>query len=292
MIRQSHSILKLSGVSDTDLKSEGKPGNTVKKNILFEDQHIIVVYKPAGIATQTARVGQQDMVSELKNYLADNSSFKVQKEPYLGIIHRLDQPVSGLLVFGKTKAAASELSRQITLGQMQKYYHAVILGIPANDQGRLEDYLYKDSKANQSLIVKEGFPGAQKAILEYRLIQTLVVLEDDNGFRKYRDYARRLSENRPAALPPNSEISLIEILLLTGRHHQIRTQMAHADMPLMGDSKYGTPASKSLSQKTGCRSVALCASRLVFHHPVTHEELSFEKEPEEGIFLPFFTRGI
>jgi len=267
----------------------------VQKNILFEDQHIIVVYKPAGIATQTARVGQQDMVSELKNYLAGIPYVKAKGkpgEPYLGIVHRLDQPVSGLLVFGKTKAAAAELSRQITHGQMQKFYYAVILGSPSKAQGRLEDYLYKDSRTNQSLIVGEGFPGAQKAILDYRLVQTLMVLEDDNSFREYRDYARRLSQKRPADFPKNREISLMEILLVTGRHHQIRAQMAHADMPLMGDCKYGTPSSKTLSQKTGCRNVALCASRLVFHHPATQEEISFEREPGEGIFLPFFTKGI
>lgn len=277
----------------------------MQKNILFEDQHIIVVYKPAGIATQTARVSQQDMVSELKNYLAGKAGHRQQmapssgspdrkanREPYLGIVHRLDQPVSGLLVFGKTKAAAAELSRQITGGEMQKYYYAVVLGSPSNARGRLEDYLYRDSRANQSLIVREGFPGAQKAILDYRLVKTLMVLEDEAGFREYRDYARRLPESRPADFPQNREISLVEILLVTGRHHQIRAQMAHAGMPLMGDSKYGTPASKALSQAAGCRNIALCASRLVFSHPVTHEEVSFERKPEEGIFLPFFTRGI
>ena len=119
-----------------------------------------------------------------------------------------------------------------------------------------------------------------------------MVLEDDNGYEKYRNYARSLSEKRPSAFPQNREISLINILLITGRHHQIRAQMAHAGMPLMGDGKYGTPASKDLSQKTGCRNVALCASKLIFRHPVTHEELSFERKPEEGIFLPFFTSGI
>lgn len=264
----------------------------MQKNILFEDGHIIVVFKPAGIATQTARISQQDMVSELKNYLAGKPEYNSKKEPYLGIVHRLDQPVSGLLVFGKTKAAAAELSRQITCGQMQKYYYAVILGSPSSSQGQLENYLYKDGKTNQSLIVKEGFPGAQKAILNYRLIRTLMVLEEEDGYREYRDYARHLAAKHPASFPKNRQISLMEILLITGRHHQIRAQMAHADMPLMGDGKYGTPASKSLSRKIGCRNVALCASRLTFHHPVTHEETAFERKPEEGIFLPFFTSGI
>ncbi len=273
----------------------------MQKNILFEDQHIIVVYKPAGIATQTARLSQQDMVSELKNYLSGKTPHRehtahpagrIKETPYLGIVHRLDQPVSGLLVFGKTKAASAGLSRQITQGEMQKYYYAVILGCPSNTQCRLTDHLYKDPRTNQSLIVKEDFPGAQKAVLDYRLLQTLIVLEDENGYKEYQNYARRISGKCPADFPADHEISLVEISLITGRHHQIRAQMAHADMPLMGDNKYGTPASKALSQKTGCRNVALCASRLVFRHPVTREELSFERKPEDGLFLPFFTKGI
>lgn len=264
----------------------------MQKNILFEDQHIIVVYKPAGIATQTARVSQQDMVSELKNYLAEKPGCKTKGEPYLGIVHRLDQPVCGLLVFGKTKAAAAELSRQITNGRMQKYYYAVILGSPSQTQGRLEDFLYKDARTNQSLVVNEGFPGSQRALLDYRFVKTLMVLEEEGGYREYRDYVRHLAGKQPAAFPKDRQISLMEVLLITGRHHQIRAQMAHADMPLMGDSKYGSPASKALSQKAGLRNVALCASKLTFSHPSTQETVSFERKPQEGIFLPFFSNGI
>lgn len=153
------------------------------KNIVFEDEHILVIHKPAGIATQTAKTGQQDMVSELKNYLVKKPEYKGKGEPYLGVVHRLDQPVSGLLVFAKTKQAAAELSRQITTGQMQKYYYAVVYGVPSLPHGRLTDYLYKDPKTNQSFIVKEGFPDAKKAELDYKLIKTLMVL-DENTDRK------------------------------------------------------------------------------------------------------------
>lgn len=250
------------------------------KNIIFEDEHILVVFKPAGIATQTARIGQQDMVSELKNYLAKKPEYKGKGEPYLGIVHRLDQPVSGILVFAKTKQAAAELSGQITSGQMQKHYYAIIYGIPTAEQGRLEDYLYKDPKTNQSLIVKEDFPDAKKAVLDFKLIKTLMVL-DENA--KYKDYKASASSRK---------ISLVEIKLITGRHHQIRAQMSHADMPLLGDNKYGNQKSKDLSQEAGCRSVALCAYKLEFHHPVSKKKITFEKQPEGEIFLPFFTRGI
>ena len=119
-----------------------------------------------------------------------------------------------------------------------------------------------------------------------------MVLEEERGYRQYRDYARHITAGQPASFPQKQLISLLEILLITGRHHQIRAQMAHADMPLIGDSKYGTSFSKTLSQKTGCRNVALCADKLIFYHPVTHEEISFEKKPETEIFLPFFTSGI
>ena len=137
----------------------------MQKNIVFEDEHIIVAYKPAGIATQTARLGQQDMVSELKNYLARKPENKGKGEPYLGLVHRLDQPVCGILVFARTPKAAAALGRQIADKSMQKYYYAVIFGRPKQNAGSLEDYLYKDGKTNLSLIVRESFPEAKRAQL-------------------------------------------------------------------------------------------------------------------------------
>lgn len=235
----------------------------IKKNILFEDHDIIVAYKPAGIATQTARVGQQDMVSELKNYLADRPEQKGKGEPYLGTVHRLDQPVSGLLVFAKTKEAAAALGRQLTDGSFHKYYYALIYGRPMKEQERLIHFLYKDGKSNMSLVVKEDFPDAKKAVLDYKRIKTMMVLE--NG----------------------KEASLMEIELFTGRHHQIRVQMAWAGMPLLGDAKYGTEPDRQFSREIGCRSVALCAYKLRFRHPITGEIMCFEQLPQEEIFASF-----
>ncbi len=231
------------------------------KNILYEDEQIIVAYKPAGIATQTSRVGQQDMVSELKNYLCEKSEKK--GEPYLGLIHRLDQPVSGLLVFAKTKSSAAALSVQINTDEIQKYYYAIVLGKPKAEQDVLVDYIYKDGRNNKSFIVREDFPEAKKAVLEYRRVKTLVALEE------------------------NEEASLLEIHLLTGRHHQIRAQLANADMPILGDGKYGNIKSKSFSKDSACRNLALCAYKLRFKHPITGEELTFEREPEDEIFASF-----
>lgn len=240
----------------------------MQKNIVFEDDHIIAAYKPAGIATQTARTGQQDMVSELKNYLSRKPENKGKGEPYLGLVHRLDQPVSGILVFGKTRQAAASLSRQLTEGAFHKYYYAVIYGRPVREKDRLTDYLYKDGRSNRSVIVEKDFPEAKKAVLTYRLVKTLMVVE------------------------AMQEASLMEIELLTGRHHQIRVQMANAGMPLLGDSKYGTEKDRQFSREIGCRNVALCAYQLKFRHPESGEEISFERKPEDEIFLPFFTTGI
>ena len=116
--------------------------------------------------------------------------------------------------------------------------------------------------------MKKDFPEEKKAVLEYRLVKTLMVVE------------------------VLQEASLMEIELLTGRHHQIRVQMANAGMPLLGDSKYGTETDKQFSREIGCKNVALCAYKLKFRHPKTGKEILFERKPEEEIFLPFFTTGI
>lgn len=231
------------------------------KNIIYEDEQIIVCYKPAGIATQTKRVMQQDMVSEIKNYLAKGQ--KTDEEPYLGLVHRLDQPVSGLLVFAKTKSAASYLSYQLNNGEFQKYYYALVIGRPMTESDVIVDYLYKDGRNNTSLVVDKDFPEAKKAVLEYRTVKTLLALED------------------------NIEVTLLEIKLLTGRHHQIRVQLSNAGMPILGDRKYGSISSKDFSRDSACRNVALCAHKLRFKHPVTGEELTFERDPEDEIFEEF-----
>ncbi len=240
----------------------------MQKNIVYEDGSMIVVYKPAGIATQTARIGQGDMVSELKNYLSGKPEGRGKGEPYLGVVHRLDQPVSGILVFAKTKEAAAKLSAQVSSGRMCKYYYAVVLGNPPMDEERLETYLYKDGRTNRSLVAGENDPGAKKAALNYKKIRTMLILEK------------------------GQEVTLVEVQLFTGRHHQIRAQLAHNRMPILGDSKYGSESSKLLSREIGCKDVALCAYKLILFHPVKKKEMVFEIQPQEEIFLPFFSKGI
>ncbi len=223
--------------------------------IVFEDSQVLVCRKEAGLAVQSGRVGAPDLVSMLKNRLWEREG----KEPYLGVVHRLDQPVEGLLVFAKTKKAAASLSAQVQDGRMVKQYLAVTLPekeeIPV--QGRLEDWLLQDRASNSSRIVPKETRGARKAVLEYRILKTWNV----PGGEK------------------ESRAALAQIRLFTGRHHQIRVQMAGAGMPLAGDRKYG-------SGNFGKGDFpALCAWSLAFIHPGTGKEMAFQCQPE-GRYFP------
>ncbi len=218
--------------------------------IIYEDKQIIICNKPAGIPVQSARIGIKDMVSILKNYR--NEKENLTGEPYLGLVHRLDQPVQGVMVFAKTKEAAAELSRQVSDGRMKKQYLAVVCGKPSEQEGTLVDYLLKDGKTNTSKIVKEGTRGAKKAILSYRVV------------REFEDR------------------TLVEVDLKTGRHHQIRVQMAGAKMPLLGDRKYNREAVEE-----NVPTVALAAYRLSFVHPKTKKVMTFEQMPKGPVFDNF-----
>lgn len=198
--------------------------------ILFEDDHIIVCRKPSGIPTQSSRIGTPDMVSILKNHIGNH--------PWLAVIHRLDQPVEGILVFAKTKKAAADLNRQLTASGFGKYYLAVTENKPAATEGTLTDYLVKDGRTNMSRVCSVETQGAKKAVLHYEFCGSC-----QGGY-------------------------LIRIHLDTGRHHQIRVQMSHMGCPLVGDRKYGSPSS------TG--QLMLCAYKLEFRHPVTRKQMCFE----------------
>lgn len=204
----------------------------IRSLIIYEDPQIIVCHKPAGVATQSARISVPDMESMLKNYLSGG---------YLAVIHRLDQPVEGLLVFAKTPKAAKGLNRQLTSSGFGKYYRAVVTGIPEPPEGTLEDHLVKDARTNTSRVCTENTPGAKAARLHYKVKKI------------YGDTA-------PVT-------SLVDIHLDTGRHHQIRVQMAHMGCPLVGDRKYGSGTAEG--------PLRLCAYRLEFRHPVSGEKKIF-----------------
>lgn len=227
--------------------------------ILFEDAHVLVCYKPSGVPTQTAKLGAADMVSLLKNYLYKNQ--KEKKEPYVAVVHRLDQPVEGILVFAKTPFAAKELNKGVQQGDgFGKYYKAVLCGIPEKESGVLENYLVKDGKTNTSKVCQAGVKDAKKAILHYEVIR---VCEMESQAR-----------------------SLVQVKLETGRHHQIRVQMANMGCPIWGDTKYGEQAHGEGS-KNVWRQIALCAYCLEFIHPKTKKQMKFEIEPEGEGFKHF-----
>lgn len=227
--------------------------------IIYEDKEVLVIYKPAGLATQTARVGQPDAVSELKNYLAKGAT-----APYLGIIHRLDQPVEGLLVFAKNKMAAAALTAQLgqkESGIFNKQYRAVVCGKAEKKQDTLVDNLVKLPDGRAEIATSDNRE-AKRAVLRYECLAE-----------------QKLSEE--------ITISLMEISIETGRFHQIRVQMANAGLPLLGDLKYGGEEEILVSGQLSVRFVALCACRLVFRQPVTGKELCFEICPRGEIFHRF-----
>lgn len=213
-------------------------------NILYEDKDILVCEKPAGIPVQTKAFGTMDLESMLKNHISIQSSSKTA--PYLAVIHRLDQPVRGLLVFGKNKGAAAKLNLQMQAGEFHKYYQAVLCGILTPDFGVLTDYLLKDGRCNTSRVAKKDDKDAKYSELSYETLRT----------------------NEAHTL------SVVKIKLKTGRHHQIRVQMSNAGAPLWGDNKYNA----EFVEKRGYHPIALCAYRLEFLHPTTGQPLVFELE--------------
>ncbi len=237
----------------------------LKAEIIYEDRDILVCNKPAGLAVQSGRVSEPDLVSELKNYLSKDGRSVVsvsgagasvrcgvpgKKQPvYLGVIHRLDQPVSGLLVFAKNQRAAAALSAQVAKRQLEKIYRAKVYAggeavLPEEPVMR-KDYL-KKLPGGGARIAAVSEAEAKEARLEYR------------------------------CLGRQGSCALVEIGLDTGRHHQIRVQMAHAGMPLLGDAKYGSEESRRVSQEMGIRQLQLQAVRLSFIHPSSGKRVEYE----------------
>lgn len=228
-----------------------------KLEILFEDKDLLICRKPAGVATQTKRLGQQDMESILKNYRA-----KKGEPPYIGIVHRLDQPVEGVMVFAKNPKAAAGLSKQVQNRVIGKYYYAVSASKPKQKKGMLEDYLFTDKKTNFTQVVdqdsmKNLLKEAKYAKLEYKVVET------------------------------KEDKTLFDIKLHTGRQHQIRVQMAHMGCPLVGDGKYN--AQQDTEAKRGdSAGLALCSYKLEFEHPTQKTPMQFEIQPLGDVFSRFF----
>ena len=221
-------------------------------NIIYEDEQLLVVKKDAGIPVQAGKMRIMDLQGLVKNELYRRNP--KGGEPYLGIIHRLDQPVEGVMVFAKTPFAAGSLSDQVTDGRMKKHYLALVCGKPSEETGTLVDYLLKDGRTNTSSVAKKGEKDAKRSELRYRVLESRETAEGES-------------------------LTLVEVELLTGRHHQIRVQMANAGLPLYGDTK----SNPKFQDTTAYVQTALCAYKLSFVHPKTQKVMEFCITPDNSV---------
>ena len=210
-------------------------------DIVYEDNHLLVIIKPHNIGVQEDESKDDDLLNLLKQYIKvrDNKPGNV----FLGLVHRLDRPTGGVMVFAKTSKCASRLAEQLKNHEMKKAYLCVVLGRPVQEKARLNCYLVKDSKTNTVNLATKSDYGAKQAILDYQVL--------DNAM----------------------DMSLIKVNLLTGRSHQIRVQMSKQNNTVIcGDFKYGDKAHKC--------DLALWAYQLQFNHPITKNPMIFKVLPD------------
>lgn len=222
----------------------------IASQIIYEDNHLIAINKLPGQIVQGDKTGDICMAEEIKQFLKVRDA--KPGNVFCGVIHRLDRPVGGVVLFAKTSKALSRMNELVKGRDFHKIYHAVVKEMPPQSEGHLEDYLVRNEKLNKSFVTRDSAqPEAKLAVLDYRLLAT-----SKGGYH------------------------LLEVELHTGRHHQIRCQLAHLGCPIKGDLKYGAPRSNPDG------SISLHASRLEFEHPVRHERIVIEApDPWEGMFV-------
>lgn len=210
----------------------------IASRILYEDNHLLVFNKKPGEIVQGDRTGDTPLSEDLKAFIKQRDG--KPGNVFLGVPHRLDRPVSGIVIFAKTSKALERLAAMFREGSVHKTYLALCCGEPWDEEGLLEDWLTRNEKQNKSYVVREGTPGAKLARLRYRFVQR------------------------------TERYSLLEVELLTGRHHQIRCQLSHMGCPIKGDLKYGAPRSNPDG------GICLHSRRVVFVHPVQKVEITVE----------------
>lgn len=218
--------------------------------IIFEDKNYIVCLKPAGIPVQSDITGDLDLHTEAVEYMKT----KGFETPYIGLVHRIDRPVSGIVVFAKNPKTAADISKQLQDRSFKKSYLAVVEGRP--ESNTLENYLKKKFKGNISSVVDSTVPKAKKAILHFKTLETI----------QHED----------------KELSLIEVQLETGRHHQIRVQLSHAGYPIWGDTKYNP----NFQQEKGWFQIALFAYSITFKDALK-KSVDFKEKPTDHPFTLF-----
>lgn len=212
-------------------------------NVIYEDNHIIVVEKPVNIPSQGDKTGDTDMLSLVKQYIKEK--YHKPGEVYLGLVHRLDRPVGGVMVFARTSKAAARLSEQVRGKQFKKKYLVICDGKFEKLDGMLQDYLLKNERLNTSKVVTQTVKNSKLAILDYKVL-------------KYKE---------------ETNLSLVKVNLHTGRHHQIRVQLANCGHSIYGDQKYGT--------RGRGKQICLWAYELTVFHPITKEEMIFHVLPDK-----------
>ncbi|MFC2530269.1 RluA family pseudouridine synthase [Segatella oris] len=215
--------------------------------IVYEDNHLIIVYKHSGEIVQGDKTGDVPLSEDVKCYLKE----KYQKpgNVFLGVVHRLDRPVAGLVVFAKTSKALTRLNKMFRDGEVHKTYWAITKNLPPQPEGILTDWLVRNEKQNKSYAYDHEVPHSKKAILKYRLIGQ------------------------------SDHYCLLEVNLMTGRHHQIRCQLAHMGCPIKGDLKYGAQRSNPDG------SICLLAHHVEFVHPVSKQLISLDSSlPEDKLW--------
>lgn len=212
-----------------------------KLNVIYEDNHIIVVEKPVNVPSQGDKTGDVDMLTIIKEYLKEK--YNKPGNVYLGLIHRLDRPVGGVMVFAKTSKSAARLSEQVRDKVFKKKYLVIVNGKFDKETGVLSDYLLKNERKNMSRVVPEGTKNSKYAELDYEVLK----------------YDEELN------------LSVLKINLHTGRHHQIRVQLSSRNHSIYGDQKYGG--------RGHGKQICLWAYELTINHPITKEEMTFKSIP-------------
>lgn len=207
----------------------------MKLNVLYEDNHLLVVEKPRNMPVQEDASKDLDLLNFSKQYLVKKHN--KPGDAFLGLVHRLDRPVGGVLLFGKTSKGASRISNEIRLNRLDRVYYTVVRGIPSKNKATLTDFLLKDTSTNMTSVVNKSNKDAKKAVLDYEVIQT----------------------------DKKENLSLLRVKLHTGRSHQIRVQLAHLGYPIYGDQRYGARVNKVGQQ------IALWAYELAVKHPTKDE---------------------
>ncbi|WP_308269448.1 RluA family pseudouridine synthase [Prevotella sp.] len=217
-------------------------------NVVYEDNHIIIVNKQSGEIVQGDKTGDTPLSDIVKQYIKEK--YNKPGNVFLGVVHRLDRPVSGLVVFAKTSKALSRLNEMFRTGDVHKTYWAIVKKNDIALEATLTDWLTRNERQNKSYAHNREVPGAKKAVLSYKV--------------------RSMSDN----------YMLLEVRLMTGRHHQIRCQLAHMGCPIKGDLKYGSPRSNPDG------SISLMSRRVEFVHPVSKETIAVEAPvPDDRLWL-------